>query len=206
MASILAVGAHPDDIELGCGATLAWHLDRGDKVHYLIMTNGEGGAASPATRREEGLLAAAELPVESVRFGEVSAFDLSTVQQKYVEIIEEVIHGTRPKRVYTHSRFDRHQNHEVTARCTEIAARNVSEVLTFELPSTRYGDFRPSYFVDVADTIGRKLELLQVFGSQSEKPYMAQGVVIARAQDWAVGASFAGAVVAEAFCVERMIV
>ena len=41
--NVLAIGAHPDDIELGCGATLATHRMRGDAIWLLVMTTGERG-------------------------------------------------------------------------------------------------------------------------------------------------------------------
>ena len=49
--NILAIGAHPDDVELGCGGTISKHLELGDEVYVLIMTNGEKGSHAP--NREE---------------------------------------------------------------------------------------------------------------------------------------------------------
>ena len=48
--NILAIGAHPDDVELGCGATLAAHTARGDNVAMLIMTTGEQGPQAGCSR------------------------------------------------------------------------------------------------------------------------------------------------------------
>ena len=49
MRRVLAVGAHPDDIELGCGATLLAHSAAGDAVTMLVMTGGENGPGDDAT-------------------------------------------------------------------------------------------------------------------------------------------------------------
>ena len=43
MTNVLAIGAHPDDVELGCGGTLAKHVARGDRVTLLVITRGEAG-------------------------------------------------------------------------------------------------------------------------------------------------------------------
>jgi LmbE family N-acetylglucosaminyl deacetylase len=73
---VLAVGAHPDDIEFGCGATLAKWADAGAAVHLFICTDGSKGTWDPdtdlttlvATREEEQLLAAKVLGVAGLRF------------------------------------------------------------------------------------------------------------------------------------------
>jgi len=73
---VLAVGAHPDDIEFGCGATLAKWADAGAAVHMFICTDGSKGTWDPdadlatlvATREEEQLLAAKVLGVAGSRF------------------------------------------------------------------------------------------------------------------------------------------
>ncbi|WP_409331128.1 PIG-L deacetylase family protein, partial [Trujillonella humicola] len=53
MRSVLAIGAHPDDVELGCGATLLAHAAAGDTVTVLVVTGGEAGPGEPARRLEQ---------------------------------------------------------------------------------------------------------------------------------------------------------
>src|SRR6185295_16342645 len=73
---VLAVGAHPDDIEFGCGATLAKWADAGAEVHLFVCTDGSKGtwdatadlATLAATREEEQLLAAKVLGIAGLRF------------------------------------------------------------------------------------------------------------------------------------------
>ena len=66
---ILAIGAHPDDIEYGCGGTLFRYVRNGHKVHLLVMTYGEKGGKHN-TRREEQLRSAQLLGVEKVLWGD----------------------------------------------------------------------------------------------------------------------------------------
>src|SRR5579871_1121812 len=58
---VLAIGAHPDDVELGCGATLAAHRARQDEVALLVLTTGEQGPQAAASRVEEQQQAADKL-------------------------------------------------------------------------------------------------------------------------------------------------
>src|SRR5690348_4586218 len=57
--NVLAIGAHPDDVELGCGGALARHVAAGDKVTFLVMTTGERGPQDSVPRVLEQEAAAA---------------------------------------------------------------------------------------------------------------------------------------------------
>jgi len=198
---ILAIGAHPDDIELGCGGTLAKHIECGDSVTALVLTNGEGGGPPPGVRRHEATLAAATMRYNDLFFGRLSALKFSTVEQAHVMVIELAIEDSKPDIIYCHTIHDLHQNHETAAKCTLIAAREVQSVLSFELPSALNG-FNPNFFVEVSGTMEKKLEAIRNFESQKEKRYMKPESIIGRASDWAVRANYGELV--EAFCVERM--
>jgi len=199
----LAVGAHPDDIEIGCGGTLLKHVDAGDEVHALVLTAGEGGGATPSVRKSEARAAAEVMGYASLTFGEVSALELSYVRQAWNEIIERVIDERSPCRAYIHTRHDRHQAHRAAAECSLIATRSVNDVLSFELPSTMH-DFMPNLYVALsADNMRRKLKAIAAHASQAGKLYMDPKYVEARAYAWATRAGCREAV--EAFCVERMV-
>ena len=203
---VLAVGAHPDDIELAAGGTLAKHAANGDDIHCLVMTRGEGGNADVVTRTKEAVAASYFLPYASLKFGGVPALQLTGIYQTHIDIIEECINEVKPDRIYAHSADDRHQHHEIVARCTEVAGRHAQQYLTFELPSTR--NFQPNWFVDITDHIDAKLKLIAYFESQQEKPYMVHETIKGRALDWAVRANMRDPNLhtrAEAFCLERHI-
>src|SRR4051812_24570795 len=92
MRKVLAVGAHPDDIELGCAATLLAHRAAGDAVTLLVMTGGENGPGDPphvAGRRAEQEAAAGVLDV-GLRWGGLT--DCAVAADKAtVAIIERVL-------------------------------------------------------------------------------------------------------------------
>ena len=198
---ILAIGAHPDDIEIGCGGTLAKHIERGDHVTGLVLTNGEGGGPTPKVRMHEASMAAAVMGYNDLLYGRLSALKFSAVEQAHIMVIELAIEDSQPDILYCHNVHDRHQNHETAARCSLIAAREVQSVLSFELPSTLHG-FNPSFYVEISETLETKLRAISEFKSQKEKRYMKSETIIGRASDWSVRANYGEYV--EAFCVERM--
>lgn len=207
---ILAIGAHPDDIEFGCAGTLARHKEMGDSVHMLILTLGEGGEASPETRKKEAEASAAILAADSIEFGGISVFDLHVVKHEFIGIIEKSIERIKPDRVYCHTQYDTHQVHEAGARCTLIATRYVKEVFLFELPSTTQ-DFKPNVFMDISKTLDKKIECINAFKSQSDKYYMRLSAVCGLARYRAFQAHIGHPrlheeTAVEAFYIERMII
>lgn len=108
---ILAIGAHPDDVELGCGATIAKEIARGKKVGIIDLTRGElGTRGSAQTRKEEAANAAAILGV-SVRenIGLADGF-FQNDKESQLKIIE-VIRAYQPEMVLCNAIQDRHIDH-----------------------------------------------------------------------------------------------
>lgn len=203
--NVLAIGAHPDDVELGCLGTLLNHLSEGHRVAVLILSDGQGGNSPHHVRRFEARSLGLSVPYKKIYHGEIDANELNTVKQETIDYIEWVIEQEKPEIVYCHSEHDRHQHHKTVAACCTVATRFINQVLSFELPSTLNG-FNPSYFVNVFEQINRKIELLKIFYSQKDKPYMHQEAIRSRAFDWAVKANmYPKSVAVEAFHVERMV-
>ncbi|MFH1332273.1 MAG: PIG-L deacetylase family protein [archaeon] len=162
---VLAIGAHPDDIELGCGGALAKHIALGDSVYCLIMTNGEKGKHSAG--KEECLASLNALGLKEVFFGNFADGFLSD-DQTTVNFIETFINKFGVTRVYTHSPNDRHQDHRNCSHAVSSAARRIKDILLFQGPSTI--SFEPHYFVELSDSnFARKIEALSCYGSQLSK-------------------------------------
>jgi LmbE family N-acetylglucosaminyl deacetylase len=157
---VVAIGAHPDDIELGCGGTLLAHRAAGDDVTMLVMTAGDIGPQGTVDRRQEQAEAAALLGARLVWGG----FDDGAVPDGVdaVSVIQRVVADADV--VYTHSVHDTHQDHRATARASFAAARRVARVLSYESPSSV--DFEPALFFDVDGHVEHKLELVRAHLSQ----------------------------------------
>ena len=178
---VLAIGAHPDDVEIGVGGILSAHRAAGDTVVVLTMSRGSrGGEASD--RQDESLRAAerlgARLFLEDLEDTRISAADPT------VGIIERVVAEVRPDIVYTHSINDRHQDHRAVHSAAVVATRSVRTVCCFQSPSATI-DFRPTRFVPIDDFTDAKLALLSSYGSQVDiRGYLEPGFVIATARYW----------------------
>ncbi len=162
---VLAVGAHPDDIEMGCGGALAKHLEVGDEVYCLVLTNGERGNHSLG--REECLVSSKLLGLKDIFFGGFTDGFL-TDDFETVNLIEGFINKLGVNRVYTHSPHDRHQDHRNCSRAVSSAARKITEILFFQGPSTT--TFEPHYFIQLSDGhFEKKISSVRCYKSQIGK-------------------------------------
>ena len=178
---VLAVGAHPDDVEIGVGGILAAHRDAGDTVVILTMSRGAMGG-EPDDRQNESLhsadLLGARLFLEDLVDTEI------TNTGPTIAIIERVIKQVNPTIVYTHSIHDRHQDHRAVHEAVLVAARAVDTVACYQSPSSTV-DFRPSRFVSIDGFTSKKIELLQCFQSQANiRKYLEPDFVLATARYW----------------------
>jgi LmbE family N-acetylglucosaminyl deacetylase len=167
---VAAIGAHPDDIEIGAGASIAVHRNRGDTVRFIILTKG-GKVAEREQRRAEAERAAEILNVDDVQFLDYEdtkvPYDQSTVDE-----LEAKLSAIDPDRVYIHAEEDTHQDHRRAAKASITASRDVNQVLAFEAPSTR-SSFAPQYYNSVPEgVIEGKIEAIRSHESQQEKKYL----------------------------------
>lgn len=180
---ILAVGAHPDDIELGCGATLAKLADRGCEIRALILTDGLVGLNQHAStdRHIETREALADLGVFDVHLERFADTSLPAEINRMVSTIEWHIGDFNPDRIYTMYAQDRHQDHRAVYDATLIAGRSVGQILSYETPSS-WPNFQPIFFESVpAPFLERKVRALSRHKSQAHRGYMQEEEVRARA-------------------------
>jgi LmbE family N-acetylglucosaminyl deacetylase len=162
---ILAIGAHPDDIEFGCGGTLAKYHAQGAKSYLLVMTRGEAGGEREVRQKEQE---------ESLRLlgGETVAFagyrdTRIPLDKEVIGRIEEVLQKTQPDMIFVHHPEDTHQDHRTVAAATVSATRNARNVLFYEGPTSEH--FTPTVFVDISSHLETKVASLQAHASQVMK-------------------------------------
>ena len=177
---VLAVGAHPDDVEIGVGATLAAHAAAGDQLTILTMSGGSVGGA-PSVRQAEAAAAAA---VVGARLVHLDFPDTRLVPAEgMITAIEDVVREVDPDRIYTHGPHDRHQDHRAVHEAVVVAARQVPNLWCFQSPSSTV-EFAPSRFVGVDGFVETKLRMLGAYVSQAHREYMQPDVVRATARYW----------------------
>lgn len=178
---VLAIGAHPDDVEIGVGGMLAAHRAAGDTVTILTMSRGARGGE--ADDRQHESLAAAELLGARLFLEDLVDTQISN-SDPTVGIIEQVVRETAPTIVYTHSNHDRHQDHRAVHDATLVATRNVRTVACYQSPSSTV-DYRPNRFVSIDGFTDAKLALIASFVSQADiRSYLEPDFVLATARYW----------------------
>jgi LmbE family N-acetylglucosaminyl deacetylase len=167
---VLAIGCHPDDIEIGCGGTI---LDLAEQRPNLeatwLVLSADGGRAgearASALRFLEGLASRPQVFVESFRDGFLP-YDGAAVKERFEQLKNEV----SPDVIFTHVGNDRHQDHRLASELTWNTFRN-HLILEYEVPKWDADLTAPNVYVPLSETIvARKVELLlEQFPSQRER-------------------------------------
>ncbi len=179
---ILAIGAHPDDIELGCGGMLAKYTKAGVEIFVLVLTKGELlSVKKGADRVEESTRALSILGVKNVSFCDFPDTRVYGKLPEAILFIESFCKKHNPQRVYTMSQKDRHQDHWSTYLATMAACKNIPQLLCYETPST-LASFSPLLFEDITSLLELKIEALGNHGSQRDKSYMQKNAISTRAK------------------------
>ncbi len=195
--SVLAVGAHPDDVEIGAAGALLAHRAAGHDVAILTMSRGARGGPDDARAgeaRNAAEILGAELYLEDLEDTGISESDPT------ISAIRAVVEAVQPTTIYTHSIHDVHQDHLNTHRAVMVASRGVGSVFCYQSPSATV-DFRPARFITIDDHITTKLAAIGAFGSQvAVREYLEPDLIEATARYWS---RFGGGRHAEAFEVVR---
>jgi LmbE family N-acetylglucosaminyl deacetylase len=188
---VLAIGAHPDDVEIGCGGALSKHHADYDVLHILTLSRGAAGG-DVNIRAVEAQNAAARL---NARLEMANLRDMYiTDGAETISIIEAAIRDLHPTHIYTHSPEDTHQDHRAVHAATLVAARGVPNVYCYQSPSST-PEFKPQRFVDITHYIGKKIELIGAYKSQIDRMESIQpDIILSTARYWG---RFAGYVLAE---------
>jgi len=173
MRRILAIGPHPDDIELGCFGTMAKFKKNGDEVSFLVLTKGEGGTEDD--NRVEEAVESASLINASLYIEDLPDRFISEGPET-ITIIEKYIKQLDPDAVFIPTTTDTHQDHRATFNASMVACRTVKQIYAYETPSTSR-KFSPNYFVDITDFIQLKVKAVKIHSSQGGKGYMADRAV-----------------------------
>ena len=173
----LAIGAHPDDVELGCGGTLAGLVESGRSVGILHLTSGEAGTRGDAeTRRAEARAAASILGAE-LHLLDCGDGALRTGRDEEDSLIRK-LRETRPRLVLAPAPQDRHPDHARAFRLVRDAcfyaglAERSPDLGPPHRPSAMFSymqhdvSFVPSFVVDVSSTWERKMSALDAYASQ----------------------------------------
>lgn len=194
---VLAIGAHPDDVEIGCGGALAKHHADYDMLHILTLSRGAAGGdvnMRSVEAHNAAALVGARLEMANLRDTNI------TDGAETIAIIEAAIRELHATDVYTHSLEDTHQDHRAVHAASLVAARGVPNVYCYQSPSSTV-EFKPHRFVDITHYIEKKIALIGAYKSQIDRMESIQpDVIVSTARYWG---RFAGYVLAEPLCIVR---
>jgi len=163
--NILAIGAHPDDIEYGCGGTLVRYTQAGHHVFLFVMTRGEAGG-DPSIRQREQEASVKIMGAEEVFWGSYEDTMLPLNRELIIHL-EDIMNQINPEIILVNHRYDTHQDHRNLADATISATRNAKNLLFFEVPTTY--NFVANIFVDITSVLQKKLDTLKAHFSQITK-------------------------------------
>ncbi len=164
---ILALGAHPDDIEYGCGGTFIKFARRGEEIYFMVLTKGEFGGEAEVRQKEQEE-AMKFMGVKKIFWAGYKDTELPN-ERIIISDIDGVISEINPNEVYVNYIDDIHQDHRTLAECTLAATRYVKRVFFYEdYTSVK---FEPDIFVDIGDVLEEKQKLIQIYSSQVVKTY-----------------------------------
>jgi LmbE family N-acetylglucosaminyl deacetylase len=173
---VLAFGAHPDDLEIGMGGTIARYTGKGHEVLMVIATVPNRKENRIREAEEAAAILGAELVVMDIVPDEL------VFSREIVRRFDQVFNGYSPDIVYTHSNNDSHQDHNaVTNAVIATTRKNDCSVYMYEqtIPGgIAPNPFRGQYYVDISNTIVPKLDSIMVHRTQLDTygPWWLEGV------------------------------
>ncbi len=182
---VLAIGCHPDDIEIACAGTLAKCVKRGDEVYVAFLCSGNLGhviippAELKVMRYNEARKAAALAGVKDVFYGGFDDLDIFTETKEARDKVVEIIRKVDPDFIITHNPDDYMPDHTATSKLVfdasftatlpnyEPKTDHPARLVPIYYMDTLAGvDFVPTEFVDITDEIELKLQMLECHESQ----------------------------------------
>jgi len=182
---ILAIGAHPDDVELGCGATVAKSIAQGKKVGILDLTRGELGTRGSAEIRDKEAAKAAKTLGVQVRENLAFADGFFVNDEKHQFEVIKIIRKYQPKIVLCNAIDDRHIDHPKGSKLVSDACF-LSGLIKIETKLNgksqkawrpkhvyhyiQWKNLEPNFVVDVGGFIDIKLKAVKAYDSQFYNP------------------------------------
>ncbi|WP_332454044.1 bacillithiol biosynthesis deacetylase BshB1 [Chryseobacterium aquaticum] len=225
---ILAFGAHPDDVELGCGGTIAKLISEGKKCAIIDLTKGElGTRGTDETRKEEAEESARILGISArENLGMKDGFLINS--EEYQLEIVKMIRKYRPEIVLANAIDDRHPDHAKAAKlvsdaCFLAGLRKVETLIDGDIQEVwrpkqifhyiQWKDIKPEFVIDISEHLEKKLEACMAFKTQFYDPKSTEPETPITSKDFYESLTYraqdlgrlSGVTYAEGFTTEKLI-
>lgn len=225
---ILAIGAHPDDVELGCGGTIAKMISEGKTVAIIDLTKGElGTRGTDKTRKQEAADAAKILGISARENLEMNDGFLQNSEEYQMRIVK-MIRKYQPEIVLANATDDRHPDHAKAAKlvsdaCFLSGLKKIETALDgknqeFWRPKhifhfIQWKEIEPDFVIDISDFMEKKIEACMAYKTQFYNPESKEPVTPIATKDFLESLTYraqnlgrlSGCTYAEGFTAEKMI-
>lgn len=225
---ILAIGAHPDDVELGCGGTIAKMISEGKTVAIIDLTKGElGTRGTDKTRKQEAADAAKILGISARENLEMKDGFLQNSEEYQMRIVK-MIRKYQPEIVLANATDDRHPDHGKAAKlvsdaCFLSGLKKIETALDgknqeFWRPKhvfhfIQWKEIEPDFVIDISDFMEKKIEACMAYKTQFYNPESKEPVTPIATKDFLESLTYraqnlgrlSGCTYAEGFTAEKMI-
>ena len=170
------IGAHPDDIELGCGAFIANINGRTDILCVTLSDNQKNPALTHLVDEHYRSMAILGVGRDHIMVGSFATRRFPELRQEILEYLYQLNHDYQPDIVITHTQADIHQDHQQTTEEVLRAFRGTT-VLGFDALRSSYGFF-PHFLVEVtAEDVEKKIHALAEYSTYNDKYYFEEAVL-----------------------------
>jgi len=199
--NILGIGAHPDDLEFGCGGFFCKLAKKGHKLSLFVVTGGEVGGDTGIRKSEQER--SARLLGAGLLWGGFGDTEVR-VGRELIQVLERALEKTKPDLVFVNYHDDTHQDHRNVSKAAVTAARYARNLVFYEVPTTL--NFVPTVFSDIGSVISDKVRLLKCHRSQVYKTRVKDLSIIETARSTAVFRGYQDRVkYAEGFAPQRLL-
>lgn len=172
--NVLGVGAHFDDLELGCSGTLIKHVENGDNVTMLVVTDSSYRNPSGSLVRSTDVACREGFEAANIIGAELICLNHETFMVPYDETltkeINRYIHELNIDVIYSHWTGDLHRDHQYAGKCTLMAGRAVKRFLMYRSNYYDSADqFRGNFYSDISNEMDKKIEVIKAHKSELER-------------------------------------
>lgn len=167
---VLFLGAHPDDIEIGCGA-LIHHIVKQTEILCVTLSDNQKNPDLKNIKNEHlESMKVLGVPGEKIVFGPFVTRVFPDARQEILEYFLQLRRDFKPDLIFTHSKQDMHQDHNTMTEEALRAFRGIT-VLGFDVVRSSYGFF-PHFLVEVAEEdVNKKIEALAEYETYRDRYY-----------------------------------
>ena len=173
---VLFLGAHPDDIELGCGALLHNIVNKTEVLCVTLSDNQKNPELQNVTSEHYASMSVLGVPKEKIIFGPFTTRVFPDARQEILEYFLTLRQDFQPDLIFTHSRQDVHQDHNTMTDEALRAFRGIT-VLGFDVVRSSHGFF-PHFLVEVTEEdVNKKIEALSKYVTYQDRYYFNRELI-----------------------------